>query len=367
MPEEQPKEEVKVETPTHEVSNPSDIQTPKKKNTRKFILFGIFGVLVLVLIGMIVWNARPTKLSYDSTSEIAKELDGEEMEVQPTVKPIPSPTAIFPQIDKSDWVSYRNLSLGISLKHPKDWSVKEMNGSVSIMPPSETCDRFCNVSVERQFVIHTENLKEKTLEKYINEYYEKNLPEDLKLSKSYLEGGAKEYVDLLRLNGFSANSLVGRSTPGACERTLFFASWNDKVTLIDVNCSELRTSDLLSTLNLMYIPESDLPIYPGAEIEKTVKTPNCTNFSENDAGLAKSYQKCDSIQYNYSSSEDFESVVDWYETDKSKSGWKLTGGAGDGGGERYGHLSNGKLSYWILISNDGDTGASFEIRIPIVK
>ncbi len=89
MPEEVLKEEVKVETPTHEVPKPEETQVPKK-NSRKFILFGIFGVLVLVLIGMIVWSARPTKLSYDSNSEISKELDGKEESIDTVVKNVDS-------------------------------------------------------------------------------------------------------------------------------------------------------------------------------------------------------------------------------------------------------------------------------------
>lgn len=89
MSEDLPKEEVKGEGPTPDAPKPDENITPKINSSRKFILFGILGVLVLVLIGMIVWNARPTKLSYDSNSELATELDGEEMEVQPTVKTAP--------------------------------------------------------------------------------------------------------------------------------------------------------------------------------------------------------------------------------------------------------------------------------------
>jgi hypothetical protein len=77
MPEEELKEEDKVEESTPEVSKPEEKPVPKKKSKLPLLL-GVFGVLILVCLGIVVWKMLPHRISYDSNSEMVKYLDGEE-------------------------------------------------------------------------------------------------------------------------------------------------------------------------------------------------------------------------------------------------------------------------------------------------
>lgn len=71
MPEEELKEEDKVEESTPEVSKPEEKPVPKKKSKLPLLL-GVFGVLILVCLGIVVWKMLPHRISYDSNSEMVK-------------------------------------------------------------------------------------------------------------------------------------------------------------------------------------------------------------------------------------------------------------------------------------------------------
>ncbi len=109
MNEDLPKEEVKAEAPIFDAPKPEE-KTPKKNNSRKLILFGILGVLILILVVMVGWSMRPTKLTYDSNSETAKYLDGEEKEVVPNTKPVQKLNTTDPIVMLNSLRGYAEIS-----------------------------------------------------------------------------------------------------------------------------------------------------------------------------------------------------------------------------------------------------------------
>ncbi len=128
------------------------------------------------------------------------------------------------------------------------------------------------------------------------------------------------------------------------------------------------------------VPEEikDLPIYPEAIFEKKQDMPTCIQAAEEIKkdypdhfdfilNSRKDQRGCDATAYTFTTYDDVEKIVNWYSDDESKSGWKLTGGAGQGGVERFGQFSNGIKHYFLYIGIDRTTDKEFkyfDIRIP---
>jgi hypothetical protein len=108
---------------------------------------------------------------------------------------------------------------------------------------------------------------------------------------------------------------------------------------------------------------SKLPIYPGSKLIKQEKMPDCSTIDESEREKSMWERYCDATEYISTSDEKTESVIDWYENDRSGSGWKIGGGAGEKGIERFGSLWNGEKTYWIYIGGAEDNKTQIKIRI----
>lgn len=113
---------------------------------------------------------------------------------------------------------------------------------------------------------------------------------------------------------------------------------------------------------------SDYPVYPKSVFVEKIVNPACSTITDKiEQDMARGFYKCDSIQYVYQSTDELAKVVKWYTDGSSGSGWKLSGGGGAEGIERYGKFSNGIKSYWLYVGlgqPDSDSKTKFEIRIP---
>lgn len=106
--------------------------------------------------------------------------------------------------------------------------------------------------------------------------------------------------------------------------------------------------------------ENDLgnaPIYPNSSLVSIHRLPDCNSAIQE--AVNKGYDKeaakilvggwCDGSEYLFKVDAPFEKVISWYENDTLKTGFKLVGGAGTEGINRYGQLTNGKQTYLMSI------------------
>lgn len=102
----------------------------------------------------------------------------------------------------------------------------------------------------------------------------------------------------------------------------------------------------------------DFPIYPGASFLKKEKQPTCIG---NESG----FSYCNSTTYTWDSDDDLVTVRSWYMTDKSNSGWRCNGGAGD---EFYSKTSCKirELHYGLSFSSENNK-TSIVLQIPYVS
>lgn len=100
-----------------------------------------------------------------------------------------------------------------------------------------------------------------------------------------------------------------------------------------------------------------IPLYPGATFIKKEFVPDCPGEPA----------VCNVESYTWKSNATLAEVIDWYAQDKVKSGWKLTGGAGTEGVNRFGQFSNGTITYWLTIYLLGKSASpvGIEVRGPI--
>lgn len=100
-----------------------------------------------------------------------------------------------------------------------------------------------------------------------------------------------------------------------------------------------------------FLRQSNIPIYPKAKLQtKDTNTP-CSRVPTEQYDYIWGAFGCDSTSYVYTSADEFDSVVKWYSDDASQSGWKLEGGAGASGVDRFGDLVKGDTHQHIVIKN----------------
>lgn len=119
---------------------------------------------------------------------------------------------------------------------------------------------------------------------------------------------------------------------------LYDYSVPNKGTNLNQNISPTPTTTLITQANLSNELKG-APIYPNTTFLGKKTLSPCKEPPYN-------LRVCDSDEYTWSTAENMDNVVNWYEGDVSNSGWKLSGGAGsapgpEGIGDRFGNFIKG--------------------------
>lgn len=202
MPEDLPKEEVKVGASAPEVSKPEEKPVPNKKS-RLLILLIVFGVLILIFIGLVGWRMLPHKISYDSNSEMAKYLDGDET-ISPTIakstfKPvtkIQSYNTINLLTDLRDYLDLKNKIDSTIYYYVLDIDQKNLGSDTTKEPHVSGQNIFLDEYDAINFAERTseENLEINRMVESIDYYFEEQgFVEQGKLKVSDSNYGGKRY------------------------------------------------------------------------------------------------------------------------------------------------------------------------------
>lgn len=124
----------------------------------------------------------------------------------------------------------------------------------------------------------------------------------------------------------------------------------------------LKTIDLSTTQKILDSKElPGVPLYPNSKFVEIKMLSNCDVAIQEMMDKGYGYNKeaaerqvgghCDGTEYSFTYNGNMDDVIIWYEKDVSQSGYKLSGGAGAEGVNRFGQLSNGSLRYELSIQN----------------
>lgn len=250
--------------------------------------------------------------------------------------------------ETANWKTYTNTAYKYSISFPVNLKTQvQAAGSGVKEASSDSIDFYIYNSLEK--------------ESYINRYIEVN---HFDIAPSINSAMQKSNVTIgnisaVKYSNNNPNSFDIYHLPILNKASVLEITVNKNPQISEIANKILSTFKFLDQGQSKDNSAYDFPIYPYAKISKVENTPDCLSISPQDQDRAKLFLSCDSVQYTYTPSNPFEQVVSWYENDESKSGWKLSGGGGAVGIERYGNLSNDAKDYWITITTN-----SFQIRVP---